>query len=139
MMETILNSISGLGHFVAYFAVSIVLLFVFKIVYAFVTPHDEWKLVKQEKNLAAAIGFGGAIIGFALALSSAVANSASLLDFIVWGVVAIVAQVVAFLLLRFTFMPKIAERIINNEISAGTILAAISIAVGLLNAACMTY
>jgi putative membrane protein len=139
MMETILNSISGLGHFAAYFAVSIVLLFVFKIVYAFVTPHDEWKLVKQEKNLAAAIGFGGAIIGFALALSSAVANSASLLDFIVWGVVAIVAQVVAFLLLRFTFMPKIAERIINNEISAGTILAAISVAVGLLNAACMTY
>ena len=138
-METILNSISGLGHFVAYFAVSIVLLFVFKIVYAFVTPHDEWKLVKQEKNLAAAIGFGGAIIGFALALSSAVANSASLLDFIVWGVVAIVAQVVAFLLLRFTFMPKIAERIINNEISAGTILAAISVAVGLLHAACMTY
>ena len=74
-METILNSIAGLGHFAAYFAVSIVLLFIFKIVYAFVTPHDEWKLVKQEKNLAAAIGFGGAIIGFALALSSAVANS----------------------------------------------------------------
>ena len=67
------------------------------------------------------------------------ANSASLVDFVVWGVVAIVAQVIAFLLLRFTFMPKIAERIINNEISAGTILAAISIAVGLLNAACMTY
>ncbi|ABG39747.1 MAG: DUF350 domain-containing protein [Alteromonadaceae bacterium] len=138
-METILNSIAGLGHFAAYFAVSIVLLFIFKIVYAFVTPHDEWKLVKQEKNLAAAIGFGGAIIGFALALSSAVANSASLVDFIVWGVVAIIAQVVAFLLLRFTFMPKIAERIINNEISAGTILGAISVAVGLLNAACMTY
>tara|TARA_R110001592_G_scaffold96554_1_gene277228 strand:- start:9 stop:425 length:417 start_codon:yes stop_codon:yes gene_type:complete len=138
-METILNSIAGLGHFAAYFAVSIVLLFVFKIVYAFVTPHDEWKLVKQEKNLAAAIGFGGAIVGFALALASAVANSASLVDFVVWGVVAIVAQVIAFLLLRFTFMPKIAERIINNEISAGTILAAISIAVGLLNAACMTY
>lgn len=138
-METILNSIAGLGHFAAYFAVSIVLLFIFKIVYAFVTPHDEWKLVKQEKNLAAAIGFGGAIIGFALALSSAVANSASLVDFIVWGVVAIIAQVVAFLLLRFTFMPRIAERIINNEISAGTILGAISVAVGLLNAACMTY
>ena len=138
-METILNSIAGSGHFAAYFAVSIVLLFVFKIVYAFVTPHDEWKLVKQEKNLAAAIGFGGAIVGFALALASAVANSASLVDFVVWGVVAIFAQVIAFLLLRFTFMPKIAERIINNEISAGTILAAISIAVGLLNAACMTY
>lgn len=138
-MDTIINSISGLGHFAMYFGVAILLLFVFKIVYAFVTPHDEWKLVKQDKNLAAAIGFGGAVIGFSLALASAVANSASLVDFIIWGIVAIIAQALAFALLRFTFMPKIAQRIIDNEISAGTILAAMSVAVGLLNAACMTY
>jgi putative membrane protein len=36
-------------------------------------------------------------------------------------------------------MPKIAERIEQNEVSAGIMLAALSIAVGLLNAACMTY
>ncbi|MFT6899654.1 MAG: putative membrane protein [Paraglaciecola sp.] len=138
-MDTIINSISGLGHFALYFAVAILLLFIFKIVYAFVTPHDEWKLVKEEKNLAAAIGFGGAVIGFSLALASAVANSASLTDFIIWGIVAIIAQALAFALLRFTFMPKIAQRIIDNEVSAGTILAAMSVAVGLLNAACMTY
>lgn len=138
-MDTIINSISGLGHFALYFAVAIFLLFIFKIVYAFVTPHDEWKLVKEDKNLAAAIGFGGAVIGFSLALASAVANSASLADFIIWGIIAIIAQALAFALLRFTFMPKIAQRIINNEVSAGTILAAMSVAVGLLNAACMTY
>ncbi|MFQ3197044.1 MAG: putative membrane protein [Paraglaciecola sp.] len=138
-MDTIINSISGLGRFALYFGVAILLLFIFKIVYAFVTPHDEWKLVKEDKNLAAAIGFGGAVIGFSLALASAVANSASLTDFIIWGVVAITAQALAFTLLRFTFMPKIAQRIIDNEVSAGTILAAMSVAVGLLNAACMTY
>ncbi len=53
--------------------------------------------------------------------------------------VAIIAQSIAFALLRFTFMPKIAERIVKNEVSAGTILAAVSISVGLLNAACMSY
>jgi putative membrane protein len=138
-MDTIINSISGLGRFALYFGVAILLLFIFKIVYAFVTPHDEWKLVKEDKNLAAAIGFGGAVIGFSLALASAVANSASLVDFIIWGIIAIIAQALAFALLRFTFMPKIAQRIIDNEVSAGTILAAMSVAVGLLNAACMTY
>lgn len=138
-METIFDSLAGLGSFALYFGLSIVFLFVFKVVYSFVTPHDEWKLVKEEQNTAAAIGFGGAIIGFAIALGSAASNSVAVVDFAIWGIVAIVAQSLAFALLRFTFMPKIAERISNNEVSAGTMLACISVAVGVLNAACMTY
>lgn len=138
-METLTDSLSGLSNFAAYFVIAIGLLFVFKVIYAYVTPHDEWALVKDDQNTAAAIGFGGAIIGFSIALAGAVSNSASMLDFVTWGVIALFAQVFAFLLLRFTFMPKIAERIINNEVSAGTMLACMSVAVGLLNAACMTY
>lgn len=138
-MDVVMNSLAGLGNFALYFGISIVFLFIFKVVYAWVTPHDEWKLVKEEKNIAAAIGFGGAIIGFTLALSGAAANSVHLVDFVIWGVVAIIAQSLAFALLRFSFMPTIAERINNNEASAGIMLAAMSIAVGLLNAACMTY
>lgn len=138
-MDIVLESIAGLTNFGIYFGVSIALLFAFKIAYAMVTPQDEWKLVKEDKNTSAAIGFGGAIVGFCIALSGAVTNSESLIDFIVWGVVALVAQCLAFAILRFTFMPKIAERIDNNETSAGVMLAAISIGVGLLNAACMTY
>jgi len=138
-MDAIINSIAGLGNFALYFIVSIVLFFIFKVVYAFVTPHDEWKLVKEEQNTAAAIGFGGAMLGFSIALSGAVTNSEFFLDYIVWGIVALIAQLFAFALLRFTFMPKIAERINNNEVSAGVILGSMSVAVGMLNAACMTY
>lgn len=138
-MDTILDSISGLDNFAIYFGLSIVLLFLFKIVYAFVTPHDEWKLVKEEQNTAAAAGFGGAIIGFCIALAGAASNSASLIDFAIWGLIALVAQTLAFAILRFTFMPKIAERIANKEVSAGIMLASMSVGVGLLNAACMTY
>lgn len=138
-MDIVVDSIAGLGNFTLYFGLSIVLLFVFKIVYAFITPHDEWQLVKEEKNSAAALGFGGAIIGFCLALAGAASNSASLIDFGIWGLVALIAQCIAFALLRFTFMPKIAERIANQEISAGIMLASMSVGVGLLNAACMTY
>ena len=138
-MDTIMQSLAGLDNFALHFGLSIVFLFIFKLVYALVTPHDEWKLVKEEKNVAAAIGFGGAIIGFAIALGSAASNSVAVIDFAIWALVAVIAQSLAFAILRFSFMPKIAERINNNEVSAGVMLASMSIAVGLLNAACMTY
>lgn len=138
-MDTILDSIAGLSSFFIYFGLSLILLFAFKLLYSFVTPQDEWKLVKEHQNTAAAIGFGGALIGFCIALGGAASNSESLIDFVIWGVVAVVAQLIAFALLRFTFMPKIAERIENKEVSAGIMLGAVSVGVGILNAACMTY
>ena len=134
--STLLTSIL---HFSAYFGSSLVFLVVFKFAFTFVTPHDELKLIKEDKNTAAAIGFGGAVIGFSIALSGAASNSVSLVDFVTWGAIALVAQLLAFGLVRFFLLPKIVERIKSNEVSAGTILGATGIAVGLLNAACMTY
>lgn len=138
-METEISTLQALLLFGAYFGLSLVFLLAFKLVYVAVTPYDEWKLVKEDSNLAAAIAFGGAIVGFALALGGAASNSVSFLDFGLWGVVALIAQLLAFAIVRFVFMPKIVERIEKNEVSAGTMLAATSIAVGILNAACMTY
>ena len=130
---------TNVGHFAAYFGLSLTLLVLFKFAYATVTPHDEWKLIKEEKNVAASLGFGGAIIGFAIALGGVVSNSVSLLDFAIWGAIALLAQSLAFLLVRALFMPAIVARIEANEISAGVMLGTTSVAVGLLNAACMTY
>jgi putative membrane protein len=138
-MDIILESLFGLGEFALYFAISIALLFAFKVLYAFVTPHDEWKLVKEQHNLAAAIGYAGAIVGFCIALAGAATHSTQMLDFLVWAVAALLAQMLAFALLRFTFLPQLAERINNNEVSAGVMLAGMSVGVGLLNAACMSY
>jgi putative membrane protein len=138
-MDNIQLSLSGISSFALYFSIALVLLLMFKFVYAFITPHDEWKLVKDEQNTAAATGFIGAVIGFALALASAASNSVSLIDFALWGVIALIAQTIAFAIVRFLFMPRIVQRINDNELSAGIVLGGTSIAVGLLNAACMTY
>jgi putative membrane protein len=78
-------------------------------------------------------------LGFCVALAGAIANSETYIDFLIWAAIALLAQLLAFAALRFTFMPKIAERIENAEMSAGTMLASVSVGVGLLNAACMTY
>ena len=138
-MVIVEQSLLGLANFALYFSLSLVFLLVFKFIYVFLTPNDEWKLVKNDKNIAAAIGFIGAVIGFALALASAAANSISLIDFAIWGGVALIAQLLAFAIVRFIFMPKIAQRIKEGEVSAGIVLGGTSVAVGLLNAACMTY
>lgn len=138
-MEFFHTSLQGLLSFASYFFASIILLIIFSRVYVAITPHDEWKLVKEEKNIAAASGLAGALIGFAMALGSVVSNSIHIMDFVLWGVIALIAQLIAFALVRFVFMPELIQRIKNNEVSAGIILGATSIAVGALNAACLTY
>ncbi|WP_444905744.1 DUF350 domain-containing protein [Microbulbifer sp. SSSA008] len=138
-MDQPYDLLTGILHFAAYFGLSLVLLIVFKFLYALVTPHDEWKLIREDKNTAAAIGFGGAVLGFAIAVGGAASNSISIVDFAIWALVALIAQLIAFAIIRFGFMPRIVERIEDGEVSAGVMLAATTIAVGVLNAACMSY
>jgi putative membrane protein len=138
-MDVLANSLAGLGSFFLYFLMSLAFLMLFKFVYVRITPHDEWKLVKEDKNIAAAIALAGSIIGYSIAIASAASNSVNLIDFAVWGIVALLAQLIAFVIVRFGFMPKIVERIEAGEIPAGILMAATSVSVGLLNAACMTY
>jgi putative membrane protein len=77
------------------------------------------------------------VIGFALPLSSVMLNALSLLDLVLWGVVAMVVQIIAYFLVRM-LMPRVSQRIENGEIAAGIWLAAVSLVAGILNAASMT-
>lgn len=137
MLETTLSSLNGLPPFLAYFAVAIILVLVFVRLYTWVTPQDELALIRAN-NPAAALAFGGALIGFALPLSSAITHSLSLLDCAIWGAVALVVQVLTFVVLRFS-LKQLPERITNGETASGILSAAAAIAVGLINAACMSY
>ncbi|MGB2131373.1 MAG: DUF350 domain-containing protein [Marinobacterium sp.] len=136
-MEALAPLLSGLSAFSLYFLISLVALLLFKVVYTLFTPHDEWKLVK-DRNTAAGCALSGAIIGFSIALGSAASNSVSLVDFAVWALVALIAQVIAYFIVRL-FMPQISQRIEADELPAGLVLGATSIAIGILNAASMTY
>lgn len=132
------GTLSGLGAFALYFGLSFVALLLFKTIYTLITPHDEWALVKQN-NSAAAVALVGTLIGYAIALASAASNSIDLIDFAIWAVVALVAQLIAYALVRLAFLRQIATRIEKGEIASGIVLAGISISIGLLNAACMTW
>ncbi|MDO8343723.1 MAG: DUF350 domain-containing protein [Cellvibrio sp.] len=137
MLATTLSSLNGIPPFLAYFAVAIVLVLIFVRIYTWVTPQDELALIKAN-NAAAALAFGGALIGFALPLSSAITHSLSLLDCAVWGAVALIVQVLTFVVLRVA-VKQLPERINQGEIATGIFVATAAIAVGLINAACMSY
>ncbi|MEH0194383.1 DUF350 domain-containing protein [Caulobacter sp. CCNWLY153] len=127
---------SALAFLVAFVAAGVFTV-VFKIVYQAVTPYDEAKLIR-EGNVAAAIALGGAVVGYVLPLASALSHTVSLLEFAAWALLAGVIQIAAFTLVRFTVLKDLIDRIEKAELAAGVYLASISLAVGLLNAACMT-
>lgn len=109
----------------------------FKYIYQWVTPYNEKALIRQG-NVAAAIALAGAIIGYVLPLASALSHTVSLLEFAAWATLAGVIQIAAFTGVRLIALPDVKARIENGETSIGVYLAGISIAVGVLNAACMT-
>lgn len=136
MAERIADYLSGLPAFLAFFGTAAVLTLLFVLIYTRITKHNELALIKQNVA-AAAIAFSGSLIGFALPLASAIDNSADLLDMILWGLVALIVQIVVFLVVRI-FMPRVSERIEAGEMAAGIWLAAASVSAGILNAASMT-
>lgn len=127
----------GLIAFFSHIAAAFVLLAVFVVIYIRITPYREIALIRAG-NVAAAASLSGAVLGYCTALASAIANSVSLVDMCFWGVVALVIQLLAFGVARL-LIPGIVSDIPDNKIASGIFLGALSLGLGMLNAACMTY
>lgn len=137
MNGTLLDSMQGLVGFGAYFLAALVYLLVFCIIYCKVTPYDELKMVREGK-LAPAISFGGAFIGFVLPLQSAISHSVGYMDMLIWALIAMVVQILVFSLVRL-FFKDLVRQIEEDQLAAATLLALFAVAIGILNAASMTY
>jgi putative membrane protein len=137
MSYTVGESIRYIDDFLIYFALALALLVAFTLIYTTVTPYKELKLIR-DGNTAAAISLSGAMLGFALPLASTVINAVNLIDMVIFAVVATVAQIIVFVVARM-LLPGLAGSIQDGNIAKATFLAAISIAVGMLNAAALTY
>jgi len=129
-------SFLGLPAFLSYFGSAMLLLLLFGFIYTRLTAHDEFELIRHGKS-AAAVALGGSLLAFALPLCSAIIHSVSIIDFLIWGVIALVIQIATFFVVR-VFLTNLSQRITNNEMSAGLFVALTSLSVGAINAACMT-
>jgi putative membrane protein len=128
--------LAPLVNFILYFVVALVAEVVFIALYISVTPHREMALIRQG-NVAAAISLAGAVLGFTLPLASVIAHAVSLIDLAIWSVVALIAQLVVFFAVDAA-LRKVSRHIEDGNVAAATTLAGASLAIGLINAACMT-
>lgn len=129
--------LAALPSFFAYFGVAVALVAVFLLVYVNVTPYAEFALIR-EGNTAAAISLSGSLFGFVMPVANAIAHSDTLADLAAWGGVAGVVQIAAYLAARFGF-PKLNADIPAGKVAPALFLAMLSVSVGLLSAACMSY
>jgi putative membrane protein len=133
----LLQSFAGFDDFLIYLGISLALLGLFLAIYVRITPYREIALIR-EGNMAAAYSLSGAMLGFVVPLASAVEHSVNPVDMAVWGVIALLIQLGAFMLTRL-MLPNITADIPAGKQAAGFFLGAVSLGVGILNAASMTY
>ena len=107
------------------------------LIYLWITPYDEVKLIK-DGNVAAAVSLSGAVLGFTFPLAAVVAHAVHPWDMMLWGLIAAGVQLLVFVAVRYTLL-NIVRRIPDGQVATGVVIAAISVSAGILNAACMTY
>ena len=130
VVEGLLN---GLPFLLSHFFISILLLIFGTVVYIFITPMKEIKLIR-DGNIAASLSFSGALIGIALPLSSSLKASNSISEIMIWGLTAILIQIFCFKIVDI-LIKDLPQRIERGEISSSILLFSIKLGVALLNSA----
>jgi putative membrane protein len=125
-----------LAEFALYFGTGVGLVVLYLVLYTLATAHNEFALIRQNVT-AAGLALGLSLVGFALPLSSAIVRAQTLLDAVLWGLVAIAVQILVYWLVRLA-IPNLSRRIATGEIAAALFLGAASLSAGVINAAAMT-
>lgn len=132
-MDSILSFLAHLGTGFALIVIGLV-------VFAFTTKYSERKLIKAG-NVAVALKLWGKALGLAIVIYTVWANSVNLLDAFIWGLVGILAQVLAFWTFEYVLTPgvKLEKEVENGNLAVGISLFFASLVVGIIVAASLTY
>lgn len=133
----IYTSIQALPDFLLFFSAATGLTVLYLFLYTLSTTHNEFELIRQN-NVAAAASLGLSLTGFALPLSSAIVNAKTVIDLMVYGIVAIAIQILVYWLVRL-LLPNLSQRIANGEVASALFLGASSLAAGVVTAASMVF
>src|SRR5580704_15928414 len=126
---------SGLPMLLLQFVLVLALLVAGIFIYMAITPFHERELLRNG-NPAAATVLGGALVALAIPLAALLATTAALLDILVWGVVAVLLQLLTVTILLH-LLRGMRAMIEAGQIAAAIPLVAAQISIGLLNAAAM--
>jgi putative membrane protein len=123
-------------NFILYFVVSICLLTAFMISYERLTPYRELQEIRAG-NVAAAISFMGATLGFTFPLIATVFYTHSILEMLKWAVITGVVQMLVFLVLQK--VQDMGTQVHKGNVASGIMLGGLSIVMGMINAICISY
>lgn len=136
-MRQVFDSFAGFDDFLVYLAVSLALTALFIAIYIRVTPYREIALIR-EGNMAASFSLSGSLLGFVIPLAAAVRYSVSLVDMAIWGFIALLVQLAAFVCVKMV-IPTITRDIPAGNGAQGFFLGSLSLGAGILSAACMSF
>ncbi len=104
--------------------------------YLSITPHDEIALVRGG-NVAAGVSFGAAAFGIGVPIAATLASSHSMLDLAIWGVTALVIQLVAFRVVDL-IVNGLSARIQAGEMAPACVLVGVKLGSALITAAALS-
>ena len=136
-MQAVIDSLlSGLPYLILHLSVTLAMLAVGAWLYEKITPIREVDLIKSG-NVAAAVSYSGALLGMAIPLAVCMAASISVLDIVVWGVVALALQLAVVRLVE-AVLGGLWHRIEANQIGPAILVAAVKLSVAVVNAAAVS-
>jgi putative membrane protein len=112
---------------------TLLLLILGVVVYSLLTPHREVQLIR-EGNQAAAVSFGGMLLGLAIPLAAVLAASPSMLEIVLWGAAVMAVQLLAFRVIDM-LLKGLPQRIQEGEVAAAALLAAAKLGAAIILAA----
>ncbi|MBS0529328.1 MAG: DUF350 domain-containing protein [Proteobacteria bacterium] len=133
----ILQSLAGLPAFLLYFCTGLIAVVLYLFVYTRVTPHDEFKLIR-DNDPAAAIALGLSLVGFVIPVVSAITHTANVIDCLIWSVIALIVQIAVYYIVKIP-VPNLSKQIAAGELAPAIWLGLSSVAAGAVNAASMVY
>ncbi len=133
-MEAALDAFrAGFPDFLIYTALAAILLLISSVVYVLLTPWKELTLLRGG-NSSAGLALAGAIVGLAIPLTAVLASSRSVIDFLLWSVVALLLQLVAYRLTD-AILRDLPRRIENDDAGAAIVLLAVKLSTAMILAA----
>lgn len=122
--------VAGFPDFIIQLGVALGLFITSLIIYVLMTPHKELDLIRAG-NPSASLAFGGVVVGLAIPLGNCLAHSFGVLDLMIWGVVTLLIQLIAF---RFAdmFLRGLPRRIAEGDVAAAVFLMSVKIGLALI-------
>jgi len=122
--------VAGFPDFIIQLGVALGLFVASLIIYVLMTPHKELALIRAG-NPSAALAFGGGVVGLAISLGSCLAHAFGVIDLLIWGVVTLLLQLLAF---RFAdiFLRGLPRRIAEGDVAAAVFLMSVKIGLALI-------